>query len=810
MKRGILYFLISLIVNINISYCQGKLDFQITGQLKSESTMIYGVTVVASNTYDTSIKYYGISDSVGNFSIKVTTQGVYKILAETQTNVFDFPKLIKVDNNGCLNIGSSKALIKTEELNSVTVIGERSLIKRKSDRIIFNPQGNSNLQSLTADELLNRIPFTVMNALGEISIRGISGAQIQINGKPYKLSSEQLISYLKSIPVSNIEDVEVITTPSSKFDAEGNAGIININLKKEKSLGTIYTLKVNFDQTRLSKFGFFGDITYRSKASYLQVNLNSSTGKYYRGELLENNYRLSDNNIFWKQKMDRTRLKSDNNYSVVYEYSFIPKFSVGISVTGSFFYDDMLLTSHSDISKCNNSIDSSMHTTNQVLTTNQTHSTNAFAKKLIGKRNDELSFDIDYTYFQERQDTRTKTDFIDGHSFMIYDSNDFASFTPRKINIISGKLDYVMKLSTQSSFSFGSKLSTIETNNDVRYINYEKVASIGIVDTIRSNIFSYKESNVAVYSNYWRAYSSGIEFQVGLRSESFRYKGEEKNLRIENQYFKIFPSFSFSIPQNDFVYKASYSYRINRPTFSDLNPFRFYTNPYIYAEGNPLLMPSFSHNLEISTSIKRAFSVMLFGVFTSDLFIQIPKLDDTNQTFIYNKLNMDNDNTLGLSFYYNKGITKFWNIATSNSIFNHSINSNVYNTRLKKQLTSYQIQLVNSFKIQKLNNLSCEISLNYLSSTFKGLYNLDRTYNIDVSLSQLVLKNRVSLSLNFLDITNGKIYKTQTDFENMNTNFIQNFDLRTIRLSMLYKFGKTTVESGKNKKGSNTDELNRL
>ena len=221
-------------------------------------------------------------------------------------------------------------------------------------------------------------------------------------------------------------------------------------------------------------------------------------------------------------------------------------------------------------------------------------------------------------------------------------------------------------------------------------------------------------------------------------------------------------------------------------------------------------MPSFSHNLEISTTIQKSFSIILFGVITSDPFMQIPRQDDANQTFIYNRLNIDRDNTFGLSFYYNKDITKFWSIATSNSIFNHSINTKLYSTSLTKQLTSYQIQLINSFKFQKLDNLNCEFALNYLSPTFRGLYDLDRIYNIDISLSKSIMKNKIFLSLNFLDITNGKITKTQTKFQNINTNFTQNFDLRTIRLSAYYKFGKTTVRSGRNKKGSNTDELNRL
>ncbi|RBL90047.1 outer membrane beta-barrel family protein [Chitinophaga flava] len=789
------------------SYNQNIVRLTIIGKVKEASNLKSppgNINIFAISTRDSTVRQFGLTDSLGGFSLTVSQTGSYFIIAESTDSYARFPDMVTVDHNGQLDIGTLTLSPKTKELATITIIGDKPVLERKIDRLIFNPQANISTKNLSAQEILNRLPFTTLNPEGEISIRGVAGAQLYINDKPFKLTGGELMNYLQTIPVSSIQHIEIITTPPARYDAEGTAGIINIKLKKDESIGTFYNVKIAYDQTRLPKFNISGDMNIRSKSSFLYISLNTKTGKYYRKEELENYYNVKNKIIFWDQEMIRNRTTSNNAFKVVYDYNFSKKVMAGITVNGTLVTDDMMLKSTSLVSRPSSHIDSILYTDNGVYSKNQTYNINLYTKILTGKKSNELTFDVDYTTFHETQDTKTVTTYFDGYEKVYNNKQDFLSFTPRNINIGSFKADYLLRLSPSSSLSFGSKFSTIRTNNDVLFLNYDDTKLDYIPDTRRSNHFKYTEDNSALYLNYQRTFRSGVEAQLGLRGENIHYTSD-----TSNTYFKLFPSAALSLPKKNVVYQASYSYRIKRPSFYDMNPFRFYINPFVYAEGNPSLQPSFSHNMELSFTYKRMLSLTLFGILTEHPFMQIPHQDDTYQQFIYNRLNLDKEHTYGISLYYRKSLTPFWELSTSNSLYNQVLQSDIYGVVLNKHQISYQLQLVNAFEISKKHNINCELFVNYQSPGFRGLYDLQKTYNIDFTLSKL-FASKILLTLNFLDITNGKISSTKTLFGNINSSFLQNFDTRTFRVSASYKFGKTTLKGRKDRKGSNADELNRL
>ena len=795
------------------SFSQSKINHIINGSVKANLltvTEMNMVNILAINVKDSSISFLGITDSLGNFKINIQSEGRYSIIAVSINYYGKLQEPVTILGNKSTNIGVIEVSLKSSVLQEITIIGKKPVLERKIDRLIFNPQNSVLSKNLTANDLLNRLPYTSINTNGEITIRGISGVQLYINDKRFNLSGEQLLNYLQALSVNNISNIEIITTPPAKYDAEGTGGIININLKKDNSLGTFYTARVTFDQSRLPKLNIVGDINIRSKFSLFYFSINTKLGKYYRNEKLNNYYNTSSTIINWNQELNRNRKTITNSYKIAYDVYVNKKITLGISGNGIFLTDDLLLNSISKISKYLMPVDSTLLTDNFVYSKNQTHNLNLYSKILTGKKNNEFNYDFDYTFFDETQDTKTGTNYLSNQTPTVNSFQLFKSYTPRTINIFSSKIDYTLPMKNNSSLSIGLKYSYIHTSNEVVFLTYNSNSNNYILDTTRENKFIYKEKNTAIYTNYSKKFKSGIESQIGLRGELINYNGLQKAGSFGNKYFKIFPSIFLLKTAKNISYQFSYSYRIKRPTFYDINPFRFYINPYIYAEGNPLLQPSFGHNFEFSTTFKKKLSITLYSVLTEQPFMQIPVQDDIKQTFVYNRYNLKQENIFGISLFYNSQVKPFWDISSTASLYKQALKGNIFNNVLKKNILSYQLQLTNSLVISKKKNLSCDIFFNFTSPTFRGLYDVAEIYNIDISFTKSILQNKVFLNLNFFDITNGKISKTNINFGNLNSSFIQNFDTRTLRFSANYKFGKTSIKGKKERKGSNVEELNRL
>jgi hypothetical protein len=491
------------------------------------------------------------------------------------------------------------------QLSNVTVTARKPFIQKLSDRIVVNVENSIVSAGSSAMDVLERSPGVNIDQNDVISLRGRSGVIIMIDGKPTAMTGADLANYLRSLPSAAIERIDIITNPSAKYDAAGNSGIIDIRMKKDQRLGANGTFTTGYGQGiypkanagstfnyRNKKLNVFGNYNYayREGLNHLILDRNFYNNGVYNGGDLKDNYSKSP------FSSNTTRLGMD--------YFPSKKTIIGFVVNGNF----NRYRRNNDNSSIVINPQKSPISTFKSLATNNDHGNNVVAninfKHTFDTTGKELTADADYGIYNSSSLTVNATRYykLDGTTLQpdyILDGDQDG-----KLSFKTAKIDYVNPMKKGAKLEAGLKTSFVSSDNDAKFFDVSSGSPIN--DVNKTNHFLYHENNQAGYLNFSKEFKK-FNMQFGLRGELTDIKTEQKigDARFDSSYFQLFPSafFNYKIKEDQTV-GISVSRRIDRPGYSQLNPFLFLIDVTTYATGKPGLLPQLTWSYELSYTLK--------------------------------------------------------------------------------------------------------------------------------------------------------------------------------------------------------------
>jgi len=693
------------------------------------------------------------------------------------------------------------SLKKDNQKDSLTSISEVVIqssrrIKLHDGNIVMNVSGNKDFKtSMNMLDVLRKSPGITVDQEDGIFLGGRVSPSIFINGKPIVMSSQELQSYLRSLSPEMVESVEINSNPSSKYDAEFK-GIIDIKLKKNTNLGW--------------RGNYIGNV-YANKFSYRENSLNLS----YNTEKLVYNLQFGYNNGISTyrynalQRLANTNVMRTKNYqeddAEIYniqagiDYRLNDKNRFGVNVRGS-FRDNYRTRS------------GSLYTTNddetQLIFNTESKNPTHYAQNNYGittdysfqNKNFKLGFLGNYLTVENKQ----KDDFINKDrptsELLSYCKSDLLN----KINIYTGQIDVSQKIGN-STLEAGVKFSDTSTDNNIKYDTLSANNQF-IFDPNRSNIFSYKEKIFAGYLAYSKKFNK-LQINAGLRFENTKSISNAitTDSIVSRNYLEWLPSLSTNYVFNKSnELSISYSRKITRPVFSQLNPFRFYFSPLNYWIGNPYLQPSFTSQIKTTYRFKNWVTSFTVGR-EKDVMTRYPLYNPQTNVLEYLGTNLPYRNFAVLETSFPVKINKWWNVNSQLSgYYNYEFRPYLDEVFALK-IYSYEMRLNQVFSLSK--GYTINVFANYESKGGNSLYIIKPRYTIDLSIQKLWFDNKLNTKIGYNNIFNS--YDQRVEFRHkriMDNQFTHWWDTRKFLFSLSYNFGSSKYQA---KEIQRTEEENR-
>lgn len=692
---------------------------------------------------------------------------------------------------------------KIKQLEDVKIVAKKPLVEVFADKTVFNVQNSIGAAGLSAFEVLRKAPGVVIDNSENLIVEGKTGVQIYVDGKPSVLAGQDLVNYLKSISSNDVDIVEIITQPSSKYEAAGTAGIVNIKLKKDKKLGangsvaTGYTigryarynnsLSVN---NRTKMFNFFGSYSNRFENNYNFINLN----------------RTQSNTVF-DSKTETVSNNNINNLKVGVDFFKNAKNTFGFVFNGNFnnnFADGDTRTPITIVGA--NSPLQVLIASTHVKTRSYNLQQN-FNYRYVGANGKSLSTDLDFGQFDNNRTNYQPNSYFNGNQTILLQEFKYRMNTPININIISLKTDYEQDL-LKGKISLGFKTSLVKTDNTFNFYNI--INNTDALDVNRSNQFKFSENINAGYFNFNKKYAK-INFQAGIRVEQTISEGNlistqvNKNNTVNRKYVDYFPSCGITYNQNqNNAWQLNYGRRIERPSYQTLNPFEMQIDELSFQRGNPFLQPQYIDNYKIGHTYKYKLNTTLSYSFINDFFAQITQAEGANKNYIQTK-NVATQEVWNLGISYPFAASKWWDVYfsvnASNSSFKGRDNSFISITQ-----NTFNFYGQNTFSLPK--KIKMEVSGWFSSpSVWGGTYRTKSLGALDIAVQKKIFKEKFNLKLTVSDVLFTAPWNGE--FSNSDLIIVGNGgqDSRQFRVNLSYNFGNSNLKN--TQRNSSIEEENK-
>ncbi|MDX8567601.1 outer membrane beta-barrel family protein [Elizabethkingia sp. HX XZB] len=668
---------------------------------------------------------------------------------------------------------------KVQTVKAVTIQAKKKLIERKADRLVFNVEASMASQGMDAVETLGNVPMMKVDEnKGLISIVGKSSVSVMINGRMLNLSGDALMSYLKTIRSENILKVEVITTPPAKYEAQGNSGLINIVLKKNPNMGFSGNVGSTFVQRTYS--GALGNATLNYQTSKFSMSLK---GNYTNSaKRSEENYDIIGATSSYSRTVRKDMWK-EFSPSLNLSYKLSKNSEIGLNYLYTRQTPDMNIFNNTFYFKGEQPTET-LSTPTKHRETNRMQTLSVYYDLKLDTLGKKLSFTGNY--YENNSNT-----IVDFSTFKASDktTDDVQTISKLKPQIFSGQADLELPFSF-GTIETGVKFNQFKNTSDLNYYNI--INQNPISNQSRTNFFQYDEKNYAAYMSFSKSFGTNWETKFGIRYEDAHVNAytPATNERTKYGYGQWFPSAYVAYKEGKNSFSLAYSRRINRPDMSNLNPFRWYSNPNSYSSGNPLLQPAYINNTELAYTYNNKLSVSLYYLRLTNAFGQVATLDGIKESSTY--LNHYNNNFYGLNASYTDKILPWW--ETSISATATLQNSSVFNIQAEtKSGTFLNYSANNTFTLNAKKTIVFFLNYNQtlpfknVNSSFKNFSDLSS--GIRVSLMDKQLQINATVSNIF-----AQRFRADKSFSDNKQSFNNYWDGRTLRLSVNYTFGNSKVK----------------
>ena len=794
---------------------------RISGSVKDEAgSPITSATLSLLKAKDSSLIKIAVTDKAGLYEFVNIKEGQYLLSA---TSVGFGKKFSQPFSVAASDVEIPLFALKPVSggLANVTVTATKPFVETRLDKTVVNVDASPTSAGATAMEVLEKSPGVMVNNDGVISLRGKQGVIVMMDGKPTYLSPTDLASLLRNTPASALEQIEIMTNPSSKFDASGNSGIINIKTKKGKNNGFngnfmlgattgIYTLdgntyilpksqnSFNFNY-RKNKVNFFGNYNPNYFRGRNTMDINSKQIDAADGEVkgytdLQTRFKFGNFNQTLKLGLDWYADKRN---------------VFGVVASGFLFNGHPTPTTIANMRDIDENLQRQLvsHNKNDISFRNFTGNLNW--KHSFDSTGREVTADFDYVTYSNDFNMGLATDIYDGNLQFIGRS-ELRGKIPANINIYSFKTDYTKPLKN-GRLEAGVKSSFVRNDN---LVNYENRFGSGdwMPDLVRSNHFIYEENINAAYVTVNRQMKKWT-VQGGLRIENTNANGNQitQKTKFKRDTTNLFPTafVSYAVNKKNTL-TVSYGRRILRPNYQDLNPFIFFLDTLSYRQGNIYLRPQYTNNIELSHAFMGKFITTLSYNNTDDVISQIvkPKEGSEGKIRYLTPDNVAKLQNLSLSVTTPYTVAKWWNINFFANVFNNHYKG-VYDTiNIDLAYTSFNINLTNSFTLAK--GLTAELSGFYRHKTIDNLARMEPIYQISLGVQKQVMQGKGTLRLNVRDPFAWQRFAGNYKYGYVDMSFKNRPDSRQVSASFSLRFGKQTQQQQRRRNGSSQEEQSRV
>ena len=789
----------------------------INGTLKDDANKnLVGASVTLHKAKDSAVVKIAVSNNEGKYIFNIANNGKYFVTVssvgfkKTASPVFD----VTGSEVEVPSIALSKA---SKNLGEVTVTTKKQLIEVRADKTIFNVEASINAVGTDAFELLRKSPGVMIDKDDNVQLSGKNGVQIYIDGRPTPLTGKDLSGYLRSIQSSNIEAIELITNPSAKYDAAGNAGIINIRLKKNKSFGTNGSVNAGYAVGTYSKYNAGINLNNRSSKVNLFGNYNYNNS--YNTNTLSIYREIYDTSFNQKGNIDTKTLS--HTFKTGLDFYANKKNTFGIILDGNFTTNDMsnfgttpttYIPTKTGVRTLVADNSSKMHNNNINLNGNY---------KYVDTSGHEVNFDANYGHFDNENNQLQPNYYKDFNTNAIYDSRIYRMISPSIIDLANMKIDYEQKFNG-GKLELGAKVSHVKTSNDFQRYNMQDIKlDQKTLDSARSNKFTYLEKINAAYINYNKQYK-GFMVQVGLRMENSNVKGKSTGLKkdvsnnyvaydssFERKYTDLFPSASVTFNKNPMnQWSLSYSRRIDRPAYQNLNPFEFKLDEYTYQKGNTNLTPQYTNTFSVSNTYRYMLTTTLSYSHVKDMFAQLIDTAERSKSFITNK-NLATQDIVNLSigYPYQKGIYSAY--FSLNAFYSHYKADFGAGRQIDLDATVANLYMQHSFNLGK----GYKAELSAWGSTpqiAEGTLKSKSMGFVDIGLSKTIMQGKGNIKVAVSDIFKTMKWQGSSNFAGQYIDAAFRWESQQLKVNFSYRFGKTTVKAARQRATGAEDESKRV
>ncbi|MFK7774637.1 MAG: TonB-dependent receptor [Saprospiraceae bacterium] len=752
---------------------------------------------------DSSMLKVETSDEAGVFQLKNLREGNYFIVASYVGYSEMRKNNIQLTANQQLDLGKINFNSSAVKLQEATVTASRVMVEVKPDRTVFNVEGTINSVGSDAISLLRKAPGVTVDNNDNINVLGRAGVLLYIDGKRLPLVGDDLKNYLQNLTAEQIDRIDIITNPGAKYEAEGNAGIIDIRLKKDKSHGANGSISSTYMQGIYPKYNINSSGNYRNKKLNAFAAIGGGKGEGFNKiafESLQNGLILDETNDFkfdWKY------------YNVRFGVDFFlgENHTLGILFNNNGGKNEQDLVNRFLIRNGNtpNLLDSSL-VANTSSMRQRSQNTFNINYRFDNQKGRSLNLDLDYGVFANDSERYQPNRYYDNEGNLLTEIiNSFD--TPTDIDIYTFKADFEDKF-LGGQLGFGTKLSRVVSDNT--FLFFDEINGEPIQNDYRSNIFEYTENVYAAYVSYARALSKKWNISAGLRAEQTdaivnlqAFVDDLKEPPVELNYLNWFPNVGLTYqvnPKN--MVALNVGRRINRPDYNVLNPFNNQLSQLSYERGNPFLNPEIVNNIELGYTYNYRYNFKIGYSQTDNQITRLigPDEDDDRASFIsWENLAKQTVMSFNVSAPFN--VNKWWD-AYVNISGSHLDNQATYENggTVDLQAFTYSLYQQSTFKLPA--GFKGEVSGFYSGpGVWGGVFKYDATWSLNLGLQRKFLNDQLNIRVSADDIFYTSNWSGVSSFNGLVSTGYGNRDSRRVNVNVTYRFGNQRVKSRRRQTG---------
>ena len=790
------FYIIIVLLSINLNAQQSSISIYGTILDSESNSPLEYATISVYSPNDSIVKFGGISNANGKFNLEVS-KGKYNIKIEYISFKEKLIKNINVFKS--IDLGAIELVIDQNVLDEVELIGEKTQVEIKLDKTVYNIGKDLTLRGSSVSDVLDNLPSVAVDIDGNVSLRGNQNVRILINGKPSGLVGISSNDALKQFPSESVEKVEIITSPSARYNAEGTAGIINIVLRKNKLAGLNGSISTNGGDPKT--FGVSGNINFRTEKINLFTNTGYSLSSYENASLSETEYFNSSSiNNFLNENGSRNTERDSYYQSTGIEYFLNDKTSLVASyLTRKSDSDDIT------INNINQNFQGDKKSSKRIENENETDDTKEFSLNLTHEFVNKGNLTIDY---QKEKSNEIESSFISNTQ----SNPKFIEYLGEKVitdenqNSELYKIDYVLPIGEDGQFELGYRKSNKFQNTD--YLVQDEVLNGNyLINTDLTNNLFYNEKVNAFYTQYGNK-KNKISYLFGIRVEESQtiVKQLESNSNSVKKYNDIFPTINlaYELKENETI-TLGYNRRISRPRSYFINPFPSRSSETSFFQGNPYLNPTYSNGIDLgylkrlekttlngSIYYKKSDEIFTFineatgsSVMVNDILVPVIKRSPVN---------LSSQEEIGIEFNTNYSHSKNWRIGGNVNFYQSEIIGNYNGIIYDSKNLIWSGRLNNYLKL--FSSVDWQTRISYRGPQKTAISTRKGSISTNTAFSKDIFGDKMTLTFKINDIFETQKWRLETLSETYKTYSESSWrGGRNFNLSLIYRFNQKKSQS---------------